>query len=68
MDYRFVFFVFFSSFPRYIGFKTSLTGLSYRVESNDMHHDRFGSGHNLDLRSKFQLDLSRSYYILFDAS
>ena len=30
-------------------------GLSDRDESTDMHHDMFGSGHDLDLSSKFQL-------------
>ena len=33
-----------------------------------MQHDLFGSGHDLDLRSIFQHDLSRSNYISFDAS
>ena len=33
-----------------------------------MQHDLFGSGHDLDLRSNFQHDLSRSNYISFDAS
>ena len=43
-------------------------GLSDRDESTDMHHDMFGSGHDLDLRSNFKLDPFRSYYISFDAS
>ena len=43
-------------------------GLSYRDESQDMQYDMFGSGHDLDLRSKFKLDLSRSFYISFDAT
>ena len=33
-----------------------------------MQHDLFGSGHDLDLRSNFQHDLSRSNYISFDAA
>ena len=33
-----------------------------------MQHDLFRSGHDLDLRSNFQRDLSRSTYISFDAS
>ena len=33
-----------------------------------MQHDLSGSGHDLDLRSNFQHDLSRSNYISFDAS
>ena len=33
-----------------------------------MQHDLFGSGHDLDLRSNFQYDLSRSNYISLDAS
>ena len=33
-----------------------------------MHHDLFGSGHDLDLRSNFQHDFSRSNYISFDAA
>ena len=33
-----------------------------------MQHDPFRSGHDLDLRSKFQHDLSRSNYISFDAA
>ena len=33
-----------------------------------MQHDLFGSGHDLDLRSNFQHDLSRSNYISFDVS
>ena len=50
------------------GFKTSLTCLSYRDEPNDMNHNMFVSGHDLDLRSKFPLDLLRSYYISIDAA
>ena len=38
-----------------------------RCGSTDMQHDLFGSGHDLDLRSNFQHDLLRSYYISFDA-
>ena len=30
-----------------------------------MQHDLFGSGHDLDLRSNFQRDLSRSTYISY---
>ena len=33
-----------------------------------MQHDLFGPGHDLDLRSNFQHDLSRSNYISFDAA
>ena len=33
-----------------------------------MQHDLFRSGHDLDLRSNFQVDLSRSNYSSFDAS
>ena len=33
-----------------------------------MQHDPFRSGHDLDLRSNFQHDLSRSKYNSFDAS
>ena len=33
-----------------------------------MQHDLFGSGHDLDLRSNFQHDLSRLSYISFDAT
>ena len=33
-----------------------------------MQHDLFGSGHDIDLRSSFQLDPSRSNYISFDAA
>ena len=33
-----------------------------------MQCDLFGSGHDLDLRSNFQNDLSRSNYISFDTS
>ena len=33
-----------------------------------MQHDLFGSGHDLDLRSNFQHDLSRSNYISLDAA
>ena len=33
-----------------------------------MQHDLFGSGHDLDLRSNFHYDLSRSNYISFDAA
>ena len=33
-----------------------------------MQHDLFGSGHDLDLRSNFQHDLSRSTYSSFDAA
>ena len=47
---------------------SNLMGLSYGDESNDMQHDMFGSGHDLDLRSNFQPDLSRSFYISFDAA
>ena len=32
-----------------------------------MQHDLFGSGHDLDLRSNFQHDFSRSKYISFNA-
>ena len=39
-----------------------------RYGSIDMQHDLFGSGHDLDLRSNFQHDLSRSNYIAFDDS
>ena len=39
-----------------------------RCQSTDMQHDLFGSGHELDLRSNFQNDLSRSNYISFDAA
>ena len=38
-----------------------------QCRSTDMQHDLFGSGHDLDLRSNFQHDLSRSNYISFDA-
>ena len=41
--------------------------LSRRCASNDMQHDLFRWGHDLDLRSSLQLDLSRSYDISFDA-
>ena len=34
-----------------------LMGFPYREESNDMHHDMFGSGRDLDLRSNFKVDL-----------
>ena len=43
-----------------------LSCLSRQCGSNDMQHDLFRSGHDLDLRSNFQLDLSRSYDISFD--
>ena len=33
-----------------------------------MHHDLFGSGHDVDLTSNFQHDLSRSNYTSFDAA
>ena len=33
-----------------------------------MQHDLFGSGRDLDLRSNFEHDLSRSNYTSFDAS
>ena len=33
-----------------------------------MQYDLFGSGHDLDLRSNFQHDLSMSNYTSFDAS
>ena len=36
--------------------------------STDMQHDLFGSGHDLDLRSNFQHDLSRATDSSFDAS
>ena len=39
-----------------------------RCRSTNMQHDLFGSGHDLDLRSNFQHDLSRSNYISFDAA
>ena len=39
-----------------------------RCRSTDMQHDLFGSGHDLDLRSNFQDDLSRLTNSLFDAS
>ena len=39
-----------------------------RYGSTDMQHDPFRSGHDLDLRSNFQVDLSRSNYSSFDAS
>ena len=43
-------------------------GLSYRDKSNDMQHDMFRSGHDLDQRSNFQLHLSRPFYVSFDAT
>ena len=39
-----------------------------RCGSTDVQHDLFGSGHDLDLRSNFQHDLSRSTDSSFDAS
>ena len=33
-----------------------------------MQHDLFRSGHDLDVRSNFQVDLSRSNYSSFDTS
>ena len=39
-------------------------GFSYRDKSNDMHNDMFGSGRDFEMRSNFQLDLSRSYHII----
>ena len=42
--------------------------LGRRCGSPDMQHDLFGSGHDLDLRSNFQHDPSRSSDSSFDAS
>ena len=33
-----------------------------------MQHDLFGSGHDLDLRSNFEIDLSRSNYTSFKSA
>ena len=41
---------------------------SRRDASNDVPHDLFGSPRDLDLRSNFDLDLSRSPCICFEAS
>ena len=38
------------------------------TDDNDMQHDLFGSGHDLDPRSNFIFDFSGSYYTSFDAS
>ena len=50
------------------GSKTHSSCLSRQDGSTDMQHDLFGSGHDLDLRSNFQHDLSRSTDNSFDAS
>ena len=42
--------------------------LSYQGASTDMQHDLVGSPRDLDLRSNFDLDFSRSPCICFDAS
>ena len=38
-----------------------------QYESIDIQHDLFRSGHDFELRSNFEHDLSRSKYISFDA-
>ena len=47
---------------RNTGFKTSLTGLSYRGESNDMHHVCLGQVMTLTLGQSFNLTF-RGYII-----
>ena len=42
--------------------------LTHQGTSTDMHHDLFWSLCDLDLRSNFDLDLSRSNHISFEAS
>ena len=42
--------------------------LSCPDASTDMQHDPFGSWHDLDLRSNFEIDLSRSPWICFEPS
>ena len=40
---------------------------SWQDASTDMQHDLLGSPRDLDLRSNFDLDLSRSPYTCFDS-
>ena len=42
--------------------------LSCQDASTDMQHDLSGSSRDLDLRSKFEIDLTRSTCTCFDAS
>ena len=42
--------------------------LSHQDASTNMQHDLFWSLHDLDLRSNFDLDISRSNHIYFEAS
>ena len=51
-----------------VGFKTAQLRFSRQYGSNDMQHDLFGSGHDLDLRSNFIFKFYGSYYTSFDAS
>ena len=46
----------------------ALLRLSHQDASTDMQHDLFWSLSDLDLRSNFDLDLSRSNYVSFKAS
>ena len=42
--------------------------LSHHEASTDMQHDLFWSLRELDLKANFELDLSKSNYISFEAS